>query len=94
MSRSSVLWAAQQLSLLIGRSRAQIDSERARIDLERRRAEAVNNFLVKDLLAQADPKQNPVGDKVTVRELLDKADRALETSDSIKDSPEVEGALR
>jgi serine/threonine protein kinase len=73
--------------ILIGRSRAQIDRER-------RRVEAVNHFLVKDLLAQADPEQNPVGDKLTVRELLDKAAGALESSDSMKDSPEVEGTLR
>jgi tetratricopeptide (TPR) repeat protein len=73
--------------LLIGRSRAQVDRER-------RRAEAVNDFLVKDLLAQANPDANPAGDKLTVRELLDKAAGALETSLAMKETPEVEGAIR
>ncbi len=73
--------------ILIGRSRAQVDRER-------RRAEAINGFLVKDLLAQSDPRTNPAGPKLTVRELLDKAALALETSPSIKENPEVEGAVR
>jgi hypothetical protein len=73
--------------VLMGRSRAQVDRER-------RRAEAVNNFLVKDLLAQADPDLNQAGEKLTVRELLDKAAGALETSLSLKETPEVEGAVR
>jgi tetratricopeptide (TPR) repeat protein len=73
--------------LLIGRSRSQIDRER-------RRAEAVNAFLVRDLLAQADPRTNPEGAKLTVRELLDKAAAAVETSPSVKQNPEVEGAVR
>jgi serine/threonine protein kinase len=73
--------------ILISRSRAQVDRERSR-------AEAVNTFLVKDLLAQADPQANPAGEKLTVRELLDKAAAALELSAAAKGSPEVEGAIR
>jgi serine/threonine protein kinase len=73
--------------VLVGRSRAQIDHER-------RRAEAVNAFLVEDLLAQADPKSNPASDKLTVRELLDRAAGALERSPATKANPEVEGAVR
>jgi serine/threonine protein kinase/tetratricopeptide (TPR) repeat protein len=73
--------------ILISRSRAQVDRER-------RRAEAVNAFLVKDLLAQADPRANPAGENLTVRALLDKAAEALETSASIKGNPEVEAAVR
>jgi tetratricopeptide (TPR) repeat protein len=73
--------------VLIGRSRAQVDHER-------RRSEAVNNFLVKDLLTQANPEMNPAGDKLTVRELLDKSAAALDTTQSMTESPEVEGAVR
>jgi serine/threonine protein kinase len=36
-------------------------------------AQAINDFLIDDLLNQASPFGNPVGAKVTVRELLDRA---------------------
>jgi len=74
-------------TVLLGRSRAQVDRER-------KRAEAVNKFLVKDLLAQADPENNPAGDKLTVREILDKAAKAVDQSSALKANPEVEGAVR
>ncbi len=74
-------------TVLLGRSRAQVDRER-------QRAEAVNKFLVKDLLAQADPENNQAGEKLTVRELLDKAAKAVDGSSALKANPEVEGAVR
>jgi tetratricopeptide (TPR) repeat protein/tRNA A-37 threonylcarbamoyl transferase component Bud32 len=87
--------------LLIARSRAQVEHERAQVERERaqaerqrRRAEAVNTFLVKDLLAQADPEANPAGENLTVRELLEKAARATETSPVMKANPVIEGAVR
>jgi non-specific serine/threonine protein kinase/serine/threonine-protein kinase len=43
-------------------------------------AEAINNFLVNDLLAEAAPERNPVGSKMTVREALDKAARTIDTA--------------
>ncbi len=74
-------------TVLLGRSRAQVDRER-------QRAEAVNKFLVKDLLAQADPENNPAGAQITVRDLLDKAAKAVDQSAALKANPEVEGAVR
>ena len=47
---------------------------------ERDKARAVNDFLTKKLLAQADPENNPVGDKVTLLEVLDRA--AVQVGDS------------
>jgi tetratricopeptide (TPR) repeat protein len=79
---------------LIARSRAQIEHERAQVERERRRAEAVNTFLVNDLLAQADPKTTPAGETLTVRELLDRAAKAIGTSSAISANPEVEGGVR
>ncbi len=79
---------------LIARSRSQIERERAQVERERRRAEAVNSFLVNDLLAQADPKSNPAGEQLTVRELLDRAAGAIEANSAISNNPEVEGAVR
>ena len=66
----------------------------ARIERERSRAQAVNDFLIKDLLAQADPQNNGVGDRITVRELLDKAAAAVENSPALKGREDVEGAIR
>jgi tRNA A-37 threonylcarbamoyl transferase component Bud32/tetratricopeptide (TPR) repeat protein len=79
---------------LIARSRSQIERERGQVERERRRAEAVNSFLVRDLLAQADPKLNPVGEKITVRELLDRAAATIGKNSSVTENPEVEGAVR
>jgi tetratricopeptide (TPR) repeat protein len=71
-----------------------LGQSRARIDRERGRAEAVNKFLVNDLLAQADPENNPAGDRLTVRELLNKAAAAVESSPALKGREDVEGAIR
>ncbi len=65
-------------TILLGQSRARVERERSR-------SQAVNDFLIKDLLSQADPEQNPVGDRVTVRDLLDKAAASVELE------PVVEG---
>ncbi len=46
------------------------------------------------MLAQADPQNNGVGDRITVRELLDKAAAAVENSPALKGREDVEGAIR
>ena len=43
---------------------------------------------------QADPENNPAGEKLTVRELLDKAAKSVDDSSALKANPEVEGAIR
>ena len=84
----------QTAVVVLAVSTALLGQSRARIERERSRAEAVNNFLIKDLLSQADPENNPVGDRITVRELLDKAAAAVDTSPSLKGREDVEGAIR
>ena len=69
-------------TVLLTQSRARIDRERQAAEAARARAQSINNFLVNDLLGQADPENNPVGTDVTVRQLLDRAARSLEASDS------------
>ena len=58
------------------------------------RAQAINNFLVNDLLGQADPERNPAGADLTVRQLLDRAARSLAVAESVALEPGVEGAVR
>ena len=71
-----------------------LGQSRVKIERERKRAEAVNAFLVKDLLTQADPEENQAGEKLTVRELLDKAAKACDASASMNQNPDVEGTIR
>ncbi len=81
-------------TVLLGQSRARIDRERRAAESARARAQAINNFLVNDLLGQADPERNPAGADLTVRQLLDRAARPLDDSGSAALEPGVEGAVR
>ncbi len=81
-------------TVLLGQSRARIDRERRAAESARARAQAINNFLVNDLLGQADPERNPAGADVTVRQLLDRAARSLDASESATLEPGVEGTVR
>jgi tetratricopeptide (TPR) repeat protein len=57
-------------------------------------ARAVTHFLTDDLLAEAAPENNPVGNKLTVRELLDRAARKMDTRFGLFEEPEVEATVR
>jgi tetratricopeptide (TPR) repeat protein len=57
-------------------------------------AEAVIQFLAKDLLGQANPERNERGQKVTVEELLMKAADRIENQPRLAEQPEVEATLR
>jgi tetratricopeptide (TPR) repeat protein len=81
-------------AFLLNRARAETERQRLEAVQARAKAEAINRFLVEDLLQQADPENNPAGDRLTVRELLDKAAGAVDTSDAMKASPGVEAAVR
>jgi eukaryotic-like serine/threonine-protein kinase len=69
-------------------------TERAREDArtEADKAKAVNDFLTKDLLTQAEPANNAAEDHVTLLEVLDRA--ADKVSQRFGPQPEVEEALR
>jgi tetratricopeptide (TPR) repeat protein len=83
--------AVRQRNLKEAQRQAALDAER-RAATERDKARAVNDFLTKKLLAQADPENNPVGDKVTLLEVLDRA--SAHAGDSFADQPEVEAAIQ
>jgi tetratricopeptide (TPR) repeat protein len=83
--------AIRQRNLKEVQRQAALDAERTAAT-ERDKARAVNDFLTRKLLAQADPENNPVGDKVTLLEVLDRA--AAHAGDSFADQPEVEAAIQ
>jgi hypothetical protein len=72
------------------RQRAETAEADARRDLAK--FEAINEFLTKDLLTQAEPANNAVEDKVTLLEVLDRA--AEKVGERFKDQPELEEELR
>ncbi len=61
---------------------------------EAAKAKAMNDFLIKDLLQQASPYDNPLDANIKVRELLDRAAKRIDQNNSVADEPEVEATLR
>jgi non-specific serine/threonine protein kinase/serine/threonine-protein kinase len=56
------------------------------------KAEAINSFLINDLLGEASPNKSPRGKQVTVEEVLHRA--AAKIDGAFPDQPEVEASLR
>jgi tetratricopeptide (TPR) repeat protein len=99
VSALSVLLVAAVVGLsagavLLERARVETVHQRQAADTARRKAEALNRFLIDDLLKQADPMNNPLGDRITVRELLDKSADRLDNQMSLAGQPEIEAELR
>jgi tetratricopeptide (TPR) repeat protein len=99
VSAAAVLLVAAVVGLSVGAvllRRAGVETEKQRQGAvtARQRAEAINRFLVDDLLKQADPVNNTVGDKLTVRQLLDKAADRLDARSGLADQPEVEAEVQ
>jgi tetratricopeptide (TPR) repeat protein len=99
VSAVSVLLVAAVVGLsagavLLERARAETDRQRLAAVTARRKAEALNRFLIDDLLKQADPMNNPLGDRITVRKLLDQAADRLDHQTSLAGQPEIEAELR
>ena len=72
------------------RRRAEAAEKTARAEADK--ATAINDFLARDLLTQAEPANNAVEDKVTLREVLDRA--AEKVGSRFADQPEVRDAIR
>ncbi len=72
------------------RKRAEDAESAARTEADK--ATAINEFLVNDLLDQADPGNNAVTNQVTLLEVLDRA--AEKVGSRFRDQPPVEAALR
>jgi tetratricopeptide (TPR) repeat protein/tRNA A-37 threonylcarbamoyl transferase component Bud32 len=81
-------------AVLLGRKNREVEHQRQAAETAQGKAEAINQFLIDDLLKQADPVNNPLGDKLTVRNLLDKAADRLNHQTSLAGQPEVEAELR
>ncbi len=80
--------------VILGQKNQEIAAQR---DAERKAkatAEAVNAFLTDDLLGQADPDRNGVDKKITVVELLHKAQEKIDNNNRFADQPETEATLR
>jgi serine/threonine protein kinase len=71
------------------RKRAEDAEKTARAEADK--AKAINDFLVNDLLVQADPEKNAVSDRVTLREVLDRA--AEKVGARFRDQPLIEATL-
>jgi hypothetical protein len=56
------------------------------------KAEAINNFLIHDLLTQASPRVNPRAREVTIKELLDRSAEKVGTA--FARQPEYEASVR
>lgn len=96
---ATVLLVAATVGALIGafllqRAQVETDKQRQSAVAAQRKAEAINRFLIDDLLKQADPVNNPVGEQLTVRELLDAAANRLEHQTNLDEQPEVEAEIR
>jgi serine/threonine protein kinase/Tfp pilus assembly protein PilF len=78
--------------VLVGQANRRTQKERDLAQRNAAKAEAINHFLVRDLLAEAAPEQNPHAKNVTVLEVLDKAARKIDAA--FVDQPEVEVAIR
>jgi serine/threonine protein kinase len=71
------------------RKRAEDAEKTARTEADK--VTAINEFLVNDLLMQAEPEKNAVSDRVTLREVLDRA--ADKVGERFCDKPLLEAAL-
>lgn len=99
VSAAAVLLVAAVIGLIVGtvllqQARIETNKQRQAAFDAQQRAEAINRFLIDDLLRQADPVNNPVRDKLTVRQLLDKAADKLDAQTEFSGQPAVEAELR
>lgn len=68
-----------------------VSREKRRTDEQRRKAEAINGFLINDLLAEASPERNAWNKKVTVEEVLNRAAQKIEVA--LREQPEVQASI-
>jgi eukaryotic-like serine/threonine-protein kinase len=75
-----------------GEQRAQAEIERDKAIASEAKSKAINEFLIQDLLTQAEPGNNAAEDHVTLLEVLDRAAEQVGTRFTAQ--PDVESALR
>ncbi len=79
---------------LLDRKNREIVGQRLLTESAQRRLTALNRFLIDDVIRQADPENNPVGNRMTVRDLLDHASVNIESDPGMAQTPEVECEIR
>ncbi len=89
----AVIGLAVGLFLLDQKNR-QILAQKVLTESAQRRSAALNRFLIDDVIRQADPEINPVGNKMTVRDLLDQASTNIGSDKGMNGTPEVECEIR
>ncbi len=82
--------AEQRADAVVQRDKAIASEAKARE--EAAKTQTINDFLIDDLLTQAEPENNAVEDKVTLLEVLDRAAKKVGTR--FADQPELERSLR
>jgi serine/threonine protein kinase/tetratricopeptide (TPR) repeat protein len=70
----------------------QADAAKQLADKHRREAEAINNFLINEFLAEASPEHNPVGSDAALVKIVDKAAKKIDAA--YAQQPELEAPLR
>jgi serine/threonine protein kinase len=81
-------------TVLLAEANSQTRDQRNRAQSEAAISKEFNRFFLDDLLWQADPEQNAVSKEITVRQLLDKAAKKVETNPALTEQPQVESAIR
>ncbi len=90
----TALWSAAGGLVLLSAKNREVAGERNAARAAADEAEAVNAFLVSDLLGQADPDVNARDQKVTVEQVLARAAAKIDGNPKFADKPAVEAALR
>ncbi len=90
----AALWSAASGLVLLSAKNREVAAERNAARAAADEAEAVNAFLVTDLLGQADPDVNARDQKVTVEQVLAKAAAKIDGNPKFADKPAVEATLR
>ncbi len=81
-------------TVLLQQSQHATEQQRKVAVAARARSDVLNRFLIDDLLKQADPVNNRAGDRITVRQLLDKATERLDANSRLNELPDVEAEIR
>jgi len=88
MGYSGVVWQWRSAVAAAAGARRERDAARA----AQKKTDAINTFLLDDLLGEAAPENHPRQEKVTVEAILDVASRKVATA--FADQPELEASLR
>ncbi len=87
------LFRANAAERLATQRLVEVTEERNRADAAAAESRAVNDFLTEDLLGQADPDKNSPDKRVTVEQLLRRAEKRIDGNSRFADKPGTEATL-